>query len=113
MDIFDKFAEMVVKFVRKYIVKFVVNKLLDWIWKKIKPKLLKAARKLCQILKDRLQKVKKEWLDLRQKKRANVHETLTLIFINEYWHDNHSCEIMIMIISTQKQMIIIIVISHK
>lgn len=45
MDIFDKFAEMVVKFVRKYVVKFVVNKLLDWIWKKIKPKLLKAARK--------------------------------------------------------------------
>ena len=76
MDIFDKFAEMVVKFVRKYVVKFVVNKLLDWIWKKIKPKLLKAARKLCQILKDRLQKVKKKWLELRQKKRANVHNIL-------------------------------------
>lgn len=34
MDIFDKFAEMVVNFVRRYVVKFVVNKLLDWIWKK-------------------------------------------------------------------------------
>ena len=113
MDIFDKFAEMVVKFVRKYVVKFVVNKLLDWIWKKIKPKLLKAARKLCQILKDRLQKVKKKWLELKQKKRANVHETLTLIFINEYRHDNHSCEVMIMITVTQKYMIIIVVTSLK
>lgn len=72
MDIFDKFAEMVVKFVRKYVVKFVVNKLLDWIWKKIKPKLLKAARKLCQILKDRLQKVKKKWLELRQIKTTGL-----------------------------------------
>ena len=46
MDIFDKFAEMVVNFVRRYVVKFVVNKLLDWIWKKIKPKLLKIGRRL-------------------------------------------------------------------
>ena len=51
MDIFDKFAEMVVKFVRRYVVKFVVNKLLDWIWKKIKPKLLKIGRRLWQMLK--------------------------------------------------------------
>ena len=52
MDIFDKFAEMVVNFVRRYVVKFVVNKLLDWIWKKIKPKLLKIGRRLWQMLKD-------------------------------------------------------------
>ena len=35
-----------------------------------------------------------------------------LIVMNEYLQENHSYEI-IMIISTQKQMIIIIVISHK
>lgn len=56
---------------------------------------------------------KKKWLELRQKKRANVHETLTLIFINEYRHDNHSCEVMIMITVTQKYMIIIVVTSLK
>ena len=39
--------------------------------------------------------------------------TQTLSFMNEYRQENHSYEIMIMIISTQKQMIIIIVISHK
>ena len=31
MDVFEKFAEMIVNFVRKYVVKFVVNKVLDWI----------------------------------------------------------------------------------
>ena len=103
MDIFDKFAEMVVK--------FVVNKLLDWIWKKIKPKLLKIGRRLWQMLKDKLQKTRKKWINFRQRKRAST-AIPALIVVNEYLQENHSYEI-IMIISTQKQMIIIIVISHK
>ena len=111
MDIFDKFAEMVVNFVRRYVVKFVVNKLLDWLWKKIKPKLLKIGRRLWQMLKDKLQKTRKKWINFRQRKRACAW-TQTLSFMNEYCQENHSYEI-IMIISTQKQMIIIIVISHK
>ena len=112
MDIFEKFAETAVNFVRKYVVKFIVNKLLDWIWKKIKLKLLKIGRKLWQILKDKLQKTRKKWINFRQRKRACA-VTQTLIFATEYQNDNQSCIVLIMIISTQKQMIIIIVISHK
>lgn len=112
MDIFEKFAETAVNFVRKYVVKFIVNKLLDWLWKKIKPKLLKIGRKLWQMLKNRRQKIQKKWLDFRQRKRARA-ATQTLIFATEYQNDNQSCIVLIMIISTQKQMIIIIVISHK
>ena len=51
-------------------------------------------------------------INFRQRKRACAG-TQTLSFMNEYRQENHSYEIMIMIISTQKQMIIIIVISHK
>ena len=112
MDIFEKFAETAVNFVRKYVVKFIVNKLLDWLWKEIKPKLLKIGRKLWQMLKNRRQKIQKKWLDFRQRKRVRA-VTQTLIFATEYQNDNQSCIILIMIISTQKQMIIIIVISHK
>ena len=112
MDIFEKFAETAVNFVRKYVVKFVVNKLLDWIWKKIKPKLLKIGRKLWQMLKNRRQKIQKKWLDFRQRKRARA-VTQTLIFMNEYCYGIHSCTILIMIINTQKQMIIITEISLK
>ena len=79
MDVFEKFAEMVVNFVRKYVIKFVVNKVLDWLWKKIKPKLLKVGREMKQKLKDKLYKIRKKWINFRQRKRVNVHETLTLI----------------------------------
>ena len=112
MDIFEKFAETAVNFVRKYVVKFIVNKLLDWLWKKIKPKLLKIGRKLWQMLKNRRQKIQKKWLDFRQRKRARA-VTQTLIFMNEYCYGIHSCTILIMIINTQKQMIIITEISLK
>ena len=109
MDIFDKFAEMVVNFVRRYVVKFVVNKLLDWIWKKIKPKLLKIGRRLWQMLKDKLQKTRKKWLDFRQRKRARA-ATQTLIFATEYQNDNQSYIALIMIIVIDRQIIIIVVI---
>lgn len=111
------FLKEFIDFIKGFVVdggrRYLEKKIFDFLWKRINPLLLKAARKLCQILKDRLQKVKKKWLELRQKKRANVHETLTLIFINEYRHDNHSCEVMIMITVTQKYMIIIVVTSLK
>ena len=111
MDIFEKFAEMVVNFVRKYVVKFVVNKLLDWIWKKIKPKLLKIVRRLWQMLKDKLQKTRKEWLNIKEKcrKRACVPPQ-TLFFVNECQNDNQSHVVLIMIIVIDRQIIIIVVI---
>ena len=112
MDIFGKFAETVVDFVRKYVVKFVVNKVLDWIWKKIKPKLLKVGREMKQKLKDKLHKIRKKWMNFKQRKRARA-VTQTLIFMNEYCYSIHSCTILIMIIDTQKQMIIITEISLK
>mgnify|MGYP004438646857 CR=1 FL=1 len=112
MDIFGKFAETVVDFVRKYVVKFVVNKVLDWIWKKIKPKLLKVGREMKQKLKDKLHKIRKKWMNFKQRKRARA-VTQTLIFMNEYCYGIHSCTILIMIIDTQKQMIIITEISLK
>ena len=111
------FLKEFIDFIKGFVVdggrRYLEKKIFDFLWERIKPLLLKSARKLCQILKDRLQKVKKKWLELRQKKRANVHETLTLIFINEYRRDNHSCEVMIMITVTQKYMIIIVVTSLK
>ena len=104
MDIFEKFAEMVVNFVRKYVVKFVVNKLLDWIWKKIKPKLLKIGRRLWQMLKDKLQKTRKKWLNIKEKcrKRACVPPQ-TLFFVNECQNDNQSHVVLIMIIVIDRQ----------
>ena len=51
MDIFEKFAEMAVNFVKKYVVKFIVNKVLDWLLKKIKPKLLKIGRRIMAEIK--------------------------------------------------------------
>ena len=113
MDIFGKFVETVVDFVRKYVVKFIVNKVLDWLWKKIKPKLLKIGREMKQKLKDKLHKIRKKWMNFTQRKRANVCKTLTLIFMNEFCYGIHSCTILIMIINTQKQMIIITEISLK
>ena len=115
MDIFDEFIEMAVNFVRKYVVKFIVNKVLDWLWKKIKPKLLKVGRKMKLKLKDKLYKIRKKWLNFRQRKRVNVHETLTLIqnSMNEHQINDHSYNVLIMIINTQKQMIIITEISLK
>lgn len=101
MDIFEKFAETAVNFVRKYVVKFIVNKLLDWLWKKIKPKLLKIGRKLWQMLKNRRQKIQKKWLDFRQRKRARA-VTQTLIFATEYQNDNQSYIVIIMIIPIKK-----------
>lgn len=115
MDILENFIEAVVNFIRQYVVKFVINKVLDWLWKKMKPKLLKVGKKLWQMLKDKLRKMKKKWTDFRKrhKERVNARKTLTLIFMNEYWYDNHSYEVLIMIIATQKQMTMIIVISLK
>ena len=115
MDIFDEFIEMVVNFVRKYVVKFVVNKVLDWLWKKIKPKLLKVGRKMKLKLKDKLYKIRNKWLNFRQRKRVNVHETLTLIqnSMNEHQINDHSYNVLIMIIDTKNQMTIIVVISLK
>ena len=114
MDIFGKFVETVVNFVRKYVVKFIVNQVLDWLWKKIKPKLLKIGRRLWQMLKDKLQKTRKKWLNIKEKCRKRARAvTQTLIFMNEYCYGIHSCTILIMIINTQKQMIIITEISLK
>ena len=103
MDIFEKFAEMVVNFVRKYVVKFIVNQVLDWLWKKIKPKLLKIGRKLWQKSNVKLctlctMQVKPS--KLKQRKRTNDYNALVLILI-----------IIIMITMIPKHMIIIIVIS--
>lgn len=110
MDIVEKFIEIVVNFIRQYVVKFVVNKVLDWFWKKMKPKLLKTGKKLWMLLKDKLQKIKTKWLDYRKRKRARAG-TQTLIFIAECQNNNQSHIVVIMIIVNQKQMIIIIVIS--
>ena len=109
MDIFDEFIEMAVNFIRKYVVKFVVNKVLDWLWKKIKPKLLKVGREMKQKLKDKLHKIRKKWSDFRQRKRARA-ATQTLIFVIEYQNDNQSRIVLIMIIIIDRQIIIIVVI---
>ena len=112
MDVFEKFAEMIVNFVRKYVVKFVINKVLDWLWKKIKPKLLKIGREMKQKLKDKLHKIRKKWSDFRQRKRARA-VTQTLIFMNEPRINDHSYVILIMIIKLDKNMTIIIAIKLK
>lgn len=114
MDVFEKFIETVVNFVRKYVVKFIVNKVLDWLWKKIKPKLLKIGREIKLKLKDKLQKTRKKWLNIKEKHRKRAcAPPQTLLFVNEYRQDNHSYEITIMIVISKKQMIIIVALSHK
>ena len=112
MDVFEKFIETVVNFIRKYVVKFVVNKVLDWLWKKMKPKLLKIGRKLWQMLKDKLQKIQKKWMNFKQRKRAST-AIPALTVMNEHCQENHSYEIEIMIIVTDKHIIVIVVSSLK
>ena len=110
----EKFMEFIKDFVVDGGRRYLERKLFDFLWERIKPVLLKAGKKLWQILKDKLQKMKKKWLDIkeRHRKRACVPPQ-TLIFMNEHRKDNHSYVILIMIIANQKHMIIIIVISLK
>ena len=63
MDIFDKFAEMVVK--------FVVNKLLDWLWKKIKPKkAIKSCQKIMSDIERQTTEGKKEMVRTQAKEKS-------------------------------------------
>ena len=111
MDLFE-LIEIIVTFIVDNGRAYLKRKLFDFLWEKFKPILLKAAKKLWQMLKDKLQKIKKKWLDFRQRKRA-CPNTQTLIFMNEYQEDNHSYNFLIIIIVTQKYMIIIIIVRQK
>ena len=112
MGFLKKFIEFIKGFVVDGGRRYLEKKIFDFLWEKIKPILLRAAKKLWKLVKGKLRKIKKKWLDFRQRKRVRAG-TQALIFMNEYRNDNHSYEILIMIIVIDKHMIIIVVISLK
>lgn len=111
MNLFE-FIEFIATFIINNGKTYLEKKLFDFLWEKIKPILLKAGKKLWQIIKDKLQKIKKKWLESGKRKRARAG-TQTLIFMNEQQNDDHSYKFVVMIIAINKHIIIIVVISLK
>lgn len=109
---FIELIEIIANFVRQHVVGYLINKVLEWLWRKIKPKLLKLSRKLKQKLKDGAQKKRKKWMNFRQRKRAST-AIPALIFMNGHRKDSHSYVIVIMITKIDNRIIIITLISLR
>lgn len=108
--------EKIIEFIKDFVVdggrRYLEKKIFDFLWEKIKPILLKVGKKLWKLVKGKLRKIKKKWLDFKKRKRAST-AIPALIFMNEHRKDNHSYVNLIMIIAGPTCIITIIVISHK